>query len=1716
MRILQNRPQAARRGGVFATLAFAVATVAAYAEDPKDKDKPRAAPAAKVSYDKQVRPILQAHCQGCHQPAKAGGAYVMTAFGPMLKGGESGVPAIVPGKPDDSHLLELITPNGGKAEMPQNKPALAESEVALISQWIAQGAKDDTPQNLGRRYDMEHPPEYTRLPVIPALAFSPDGQILAVAGFHEVLLWKADGSEPLGRLVGLSERVESLAFSPDGKKLAVTGGKPSRMGEVQVWDVAKRKLLLSTSVSFDTVYGVSWSPDGTRIAFGCTDNTVRAIDAKTGEQVLFMGSHTDWALDTVFSADGSHLISVGRDMSAKLTEVATQRFVDNITSITPGALKGGLAAVARHPRRDEIVVGGSDGEPKLYRVFRQTVRVIGDDSNLIREFPPLPGRIYSIAVSPDGKRIAAGSSLDGSSGEIGVYSYEFDTAYPDNIKAIQKKVVTARSPQENAAVEAYHKAGVKQVASVKLRQGGVYAVAFRPDSKLLAAAGGDGIVRLFNPESGSIVKEFAPVVARANSVAQAAPVTAVAPKSEEATEAETLPAGAVVQSLEVQPGEIRLSNRFAYVQLLVTGKLSNGETIDATRMVEPKLSGDVAAVSRSGLVRPRADGKATLSLALAGKSVEVPVTVLGLNSPVHVDFIHDVNPVLSRLGCNAGTCHGSAQGKSGFKLSLRGYDPLFDVRALVDDEASRHVNLASPDDSMMLGKPTGALPHVGGALMQPGEPYYEVVRSWVADGAKLDTTTPRVSKIEVTPANPIVPKIGGKQQLRVLATYTSGEVRDVTREAFLETGNMEVASANRAGLMTALRRGEAPILARYEGAYASTTLTVMGDRSGFAWTQPPSYGRIDELAAAKWRRMKILPSGLCTDAEFIRRVFLDLTGLPPTAEEVTAFLADKRDSRARREALVDRLVGSPDYVEYWTNKWADLLQVNRKFLDVEGSVALRKWIRGQVAANTPYDKFVRSIVTASGSNKDNPPAAYFKVLREPTAIMENTTQLFLAVRFNCNKCHDHPFERWTQDQYYQTAAFFAQVGLKADPAGGGRMVGGTEVEAAKPLFEMVADTGSGEVVHDRTKQVAPPKFPYQCAYEKPAGAARRVELASWLTSKDNPYFARSYVNRLWGYLFGVGIIEPLDDLRAGNPPTNPELLDYLTDEFIRSGFDVRKIVRMICTSRTYQLSVETNRWNADDRVNYSHAIARRLPAEVLLDTVYRVTGSSSKFPGVAPGTRAAALPDSGVELPSGFLATFGRPARESACECERTSGLQLGPVMALVSGPTLGDAIADPANELTKLATRERDDARLIDALFMRILNRPATPEEIATCRSDMQSVDDDHRRLAEALGRREVDFAMKRPQLERDRLAAIASAEAALAAYEKDLAPRLAQQGKERAAATARLEAELKTYEATALAKKLAGWEKAQPTAVRWAVLEPASLQATAGVQLAKQPDGSILASGKNPGHSIYTIVAETEFTDITGIRLEVLPHDGLPSKGPGRAPDGNFVLTEIEALAAPKADPKQIKPVKLQAPLADFSQEGFGVDLAVDGDLTNQGTGWAVSPTTGTTHWATFETKEPVGKAGGTRITIKLHHRFNAPQYLLGRFRLSVTRVPRPIGLGVPEDFRAILAIVPELRTEAQKNTLFSYFRLMDAGWRNRANALNASRAPLPTDPRLVSLRNQLEQAKRPVPIDPQLVQLRHDVEMSIQQSASRRLTAAQDVAWALINSPAFLFNH
>ncbi len=1081
-----------------------------------------------------------------------------------------------------------------------------------------------------------------------------------------------------------------------------------------------------------------------------------------------------------------------------------------------------------------------------------------------------------------------------------------------------------------------------------------------------------------------------------------------------ANQPEQLSAGMQLVGLSVHPAEIVFDDRFDYSQVLVTGELSTGERLDVTRMVACQLPTDLVAVSPQGMVRSKADGAGELVFSLAGQQAVLPIRITGRDATFDVSFIRDVNPTLGKLGCNAGTCHGAKDGKNGFKLSLRGYDPIYDHRALTDDLEGRRFNRAAPDNSLMLLKPSGAAPHVGGVVMQPGQPYYELLRLWITQGVKLDLNAPRVSSIEVIPQNPTLPLPGMKQQMKVLATYTDGLVRDVTAEAFLDSSLTEVLTVDRAGLATAVRRGEASVLVRFEGAYAATTMVVMGDRSGYEWQQPVVQNHLDELVDAKLQRLKILPSELCTDAEFLRRIRLDLCGVPPSPEQVRAFIADQRPSRVKRDELIDQLIGSPEFVEHWTNKWADMLQVNRKFLGEQGATALRNWIRQAVAANMPYDQFAYAVLTADGSTLENPPASYYKVLRTPGDTMENTTQLFLAVRFSCNKCHDHPFERWTQDQYYHLAAYFAQVTRKDDPDYADQRIGATDVESGKALVEIIYDQDSGEVTHDRTGKIAEPSFPYPTPGSAAEQASRRVQLARWLTAKDNRYFAKSYVNRVWSYLLGVGIIEPIDDIRAGNPPSNPELLERLTTDFVDSSFNVQELMRTICKSRTYQLSIVTNQWNEDDQSNYAHATARRLPAETLYDALQHVTGHRPSLPGLPADSLASQLPDAGAKVPDGFLELFGRPVRESACECERSSGIMLGQMLNLVNGPTFAEAIAAPSNRIEAIVGAQTDDARVVEELFVAILNRPPTDAETAL---GMEAIHDSQ-------------------------------------------------------ANRAQLAEELARYERETLPANQSTWE-AQQFAQSWTPLAVESVQSTAGTQFTLLEDGSWLASGENPDKEQLTIKARTPLDTLTAVRLEVLPDDSLSAQGPGRAVNGNFVLSEFRASATSTTEETPAaQPLAFTVAQADFSQDGWHIGGAIDGDLV---TGWAVMPAFGKPHVAVFELGADVQHANSAALTLELAQEYGA-QHTIGRFRLLATSAPRPVQLaGLPASIGAILAIPSAERNDVQRAELASYYRPLDQELRIHEQALQAVG----------------------------------------RDAAEARLRGAQDLAWALLNSPAFLFN-
>ena len=744
-----------------------------------------------------------------------------------------------------------------------------------------------------------------------------------------------------------------------------------------------------------------------------------------------------------------------------------------------------------------------------------------------------------------------------------------------------------------------------------------------------------------------------------------------------------------IKTLKTQPELLTLEHARDGRRVLVSGETKDGKWIDVTPWATLEPTSEGVKVYEDGYVFPNTVGTAAIKVSVKDVSTELPVNVKSIDAPP-VSFVRDVMPILSHAGCNNGTCHGAAKGKNGFKLSLRGYDPDFDYELLIEDISGRRFNRAFPEQSLMLLKPTSEVPHKGGQVIVPGSRDYELIHQWISEGATSDVeTTKRVERLEVIPGSAELPMPGNKQQLLVIAHYPDGSTRDVTREAKFTSSVNEVAKVTDEGIVTAERRGETAILTRYEGAYSTNGIIVMGDRSGFEWVETPVFNYIDTHVHNKLKKLKILPSELSTDEEFVRRIYFDMTGLPPAPDQVRKFIEDETPSKEKRENLIDALVKTSEYVDHWTHKWGDLLQSNRKFLGERGMWLFQQWIHESIAENRPYDKFVHDLITATGSAYANPAANYFRVSREYTAAVENTTQLFLGVRFSCNKCHDHPFEVWTQNQYYELGAFFSDVKLK-----NGRLPGEEVVYAS---------FSPTPVQHPRTLAVVEPSVPF--GETKEDAADKRMALAEWLTSSENPMFAKAGVNRIWSYFMGRGIIEPVDDIRTSNPPSNPELLDALTQDFVESGFDMKHIMKTIARSRTYQQSIKTNKWNKTDEINFSHAIARRLKAEQLLDAIGVATGSQPKFQGVPKSFRAVQLPDSKVK-DDGFLKLFGRPERESSCECERTTEVSLAHAMNLINGPTVADAIIDPKGRIANLIKDEKDDHTIIEELYLATLAR--------------------------------------------------------------------------------------------------------------------------------------------------------------------------------------------------------------------------------------------------------------------------------------------------------------------------------------------------------------------------------------------------------------------------
>jgi hypothetical protein len=757
-------------------------------------------------------------------------------------------------------------------------------------------------------------------------------------------------------------------------------------------------------------------------------------------------------------------------------------------------------------------------------------------------------------------------------------------------------------------------------------------------------------------------------------------------------------------SLIVHPESVSLVGPRSRQQVVVTGRYADGSLRDLTPFCEIACeTPDLVNIGADGYVTSKKDGSSSLVVKAGGQAARVPVTVTDYDKPQPVGFRHEFIAALNVGGCNAGACHGTPSGKNGFKLSLRGFDPAADYLQLTRDVLNRRTSRLQPESSLVLQKALGRVPHEGGMRFSPGSYPARILRAWLAEGLQDDPADlPELKTVTILPGSRVQTEPARWQQLAVLAHFTDGSVRDVTRLTVFSSSDSAVADVTPTGLVEFRQAGEVAILCRYLMELQTVRLTYLEPRKGFVWPNPPANNYVDQHVFAKLKLLSIPPSDLCTDQEFIRRATLDVCGVLPTADEVRNFLADTRADKRTR--LIDTLLDRPEYADFWTLKWSDVLRSSRKNIEVKGTYVFQKWLRDRIAKDVGFDSVVKELLTADGSTFANPPASFYRIARDPQNLAETTAQLFFGIRMQCAKCHNHPFERWTQDDYYSMAAFFARVKQKKDPAEPGpnpQTSGG----------EIIYSARTGEVTQPRTGKVMAPKFMGGPVAEVPPGKDRREVLADWLASGKNPFFARATANRIWYHLNGRGVVDPVDDFRDSNPSANDELLDALAKDFADSHFDVKHLIRVITNSRTYQLSAQADEFNKDDNKYFSHAVTKLLTAEQLLDALCTVTEVPEKFPGLPLGTRAVQLPDGDANHP--FLKTFGQPARELACECEREGDSNLAQALQLINGPTVNEKLRNANNRVGRLLAKKLSDTEMLEELYLSTLSRLPTENDV-------------------------------------------------------------------------------------------------------------------------------------------------------------------------------------------------------------------------------------------------------------------------------------------------------------------------------------------------------------------------------------------------------------------
>lgn len=759
-----------------------------------------------------------------------------------------------------------------------------------------------------------------------------------------------------------------------------------------------------------------------------------------------------------------------------------------------------------------------------------------------------------------------------------------------------------------------------------------------------------------------------------------------------------LPTGAP-KTLEIYPARIAFTGPRDEQRIIVLGIWGDGRKHDLTRTATfTTTQAKTATVDPTGVVRPIRDGTTTLTVSYQGTTVTVPVSVKNASADQPVNFSTEVVPILTRFGCNSGGCHGASLGRGGFRLSLFGFDPDFDYDQIVRSNEGRRVVVSDPERSILLAKPALVMEHGGGEKLKLNGRDYLRLRTWLEDGAPAPAKTDsEVSRIEVFPkARILVP--GEQQQLAVTATWSDGRIEDVTHLTQFDSLNDAVAATNPNGLVTARSAGETHVMARFSGQAVVASFTLPYAKID-NYPELPANNFIDQKLITKWKDLGIVPSPLASDADFLRRLYLDAIGTLPTAEEVQTFLTNADPKK--REKAVDTVLARPEFVDWWALKWGDLLRIDRQPLQDKGMWSFHNWVRGQLRDNVPVDAFVRDIVTAEGSTFTNGPANFYKIGRNADDWAETASQVFLGVRVQCAKCHTHPFEKWTQADYYGMTAFFVRLGTKGSTEFG--LFGRESVVFLRP---------GGEARHPRKGVTVKPK-PFDGPIMEDE-FDRRLKLADWITTPENPFFARNIVNRFWGYLMGRGLVEPLDDMRATNPASNPELLDALAEDFVKNKFDQKHLMRVIFNSRAYQLSSQVIPGNAADGANthFSRYTIKRLTAEQLADALDYATSTREKYKGVPLGTRAIQLPDTSYS--SYLMDTFGRPPRQVVCECERTTKPNIAQALHLLNGDFLNNKIANKSGRIEKLTKAKTPTGKAVEELYLVTLSRPPSPDELA------------------------------------------------------------------------------------------------------------------------------------------------------------------------------------------------------------------------------------------------------------------------------------------------------------------------------------------------------------------------------------------------------------------